>query len=100
MNKYNGEYNGSYNTSKYNQRVREAISDLIVGYSKDKQDYLKELLNIQTKLDNKDGTLTYTNYLAYSKEQENLQNKIKELEIKLDCLDLVREICLNIVDEM
>ena len=41
--------------SKYNQRVRESISDLIVGYSKDKQELLKELLAVQTKLDNKDG---------------------------------------------
>lgn len=84
--------------SKYNQRVRESISDLIVGYSKDKQELLKELLAVQTKLDNKDGKLTYTNYLTLSKKKETLQAKINEIEIRLDCLDMVRELCLNIAD--
>lgn len=84
--------------SKYNQRVRESISDLIVGYSKDKQELLKELLAVQTKLDNKDGKLTYTNYLTLSKKKETLQAKINELEIRLDCFDMVRELCLNIAD--
>lgn len=84
--------------SKYNQRVRESISDLIVGYSKDKQELLKELLAVQTKLDNKDGKLTYTNYLNLSKKKETLQAKINEIEIRLDCLDMVRELCLNIAD--
>ena len=84
--------------NKYNQRVRESISDLLVGYSKDKQELLKELLAVQTKLDNKDGKLTYTNYLTLSKKKETLQAKINEIEIRLDCLDMVRELCLNIAD--
>lgn len=84
--------------SKYNQRVRESISDLLVSYSKEKQERLRELWIVQTRLDNEDGKLTYTDYVDLTNKKETLQNKINELEIRLDCLDMVREICLNTAD--
>lgn len=84
--------------NKYNQRVRESISDLLVSYSKEKQERLRELWIVQTRLDNEDGKLTYTDYVDLTNKKETLQNKINELEIRLDCLDMVRELCLNIAD--
>lgn len=86
--------------NKYNTRVREIVSDMYVGYSKDKQEVLKTLRKVQTKLDNEDGKLTYNDYIKLSKQKTNLQDKIKELEIRIDCMDLVREICLNVCEEL
>ena len=86
---------GIIKVNKYNTRVREIVSDIYVGYSKDKQETLKTLRKVQTKLDNEDGKLTYNDYIKLS-----LQDKIKELEIRIDCMDLVREICLNTSDEL
>ena len=68
--------------NKYNQRVRESISDLLVSYSKEKQERLRELWIVQTRLDNEDGKLTYTDYVDLTNKKETLQNKINELEIR------------------
>ena len=91
---------GIIKVNKYNTRVREIVSDMYVGYSKDKQETLKTLRKVQTKLDNEDGKLTYNDYIKLSKQKTNLQDKIKELEIRIDCMDLVREICLNVCEEL
>ena len=84
---------------KYYDRVRERVSDLYVQYSKTRQDYSVRLILIEEKL-KETSIITYEQYMSLSAEKEHILERIKELTIRIDCMDIVREICLNTSDEL
>lgn len=86
--------------ANYNTRVRQAISERIVGCSKEKSILLKELESISARLANEEDKLTYKEYMKLKNSRECLCHKISELNIVIDTWDAAREICLNVADEM
>ena len=85
--------------SKYNNRVRQAISDLYVKYSKEKSKCMEELREVQTLLYNQDGKLLYNDYMALVAKENRINKKIEELDIRIDSMDIAREVCLNAAEE-
>lgn len=85
---------------KYNTRVRQAISDNYMEYSKTKAMAEKELENVNERLRLEAKTLPYRDYISLQKKSAMLANEIVELSIQIDIWDKAREICLNIADEM
>ena len=85
--------------SRYNNRVRQAISDLYVKYSKEKSKCMEELREVQTLLYNQDGKLLYNDYMALVAKENRINKKIEELNIRIDSMDIAREVCLNAEEE-
>jgi hypothetical protein len=85
--------------SRYNNRVRQAISDLYVKYSKEKSKYMEELRKVQTLLYNQDGNLLHNDYMALVEKEKRINKKIEELDIRIDSMDIAREVCLNAAEE-
>ena len=85
---------------KYNTRVRQAISDSYMEYSKTKAMTEKELENVNERLRCEAKTLPYRDYISLQKKSAMLAQEIVELSIQIDIWDKAREICLNIADEM
>lgn len=85
---------------KYNTRVRQAISDNYMEYSKTKAMAEKELENVNERLRLEAKTLSYRAYISLQKKSAMLANEIVKLSIQIDIWDKAREICLNIADEM
>ena len=85
---------------KYNTRVRQAISDNYMEYSKTKAMAEKERENVIERLRLETKTLPYRDYIALQEKADRLVKEIEELNIQIDIWDKAREICLNIADEM
>ena len=85
---------------KYNTRVRQAISDNYMEYSKTKAMTEKEREIVIERLRTEKRTLPYSDYVSLQEKAERLAKEIEELNIQIDIWDKAREICLNIADEM
>lgn len=87
---------------RYNQRVRQAISDKYVEYSKMYADTHQEMLEVEAELRAKNAkkNLSYEQYVDLEKYLNNLKEEIKVLRIQIDIWDAAREVCLNVSDEM
>ena len=85
---------------KYNTRVRQAISDNYMEYSKTKAMVEREREAVVEKLRTEKRTLPYSDYVSLQEKVERLTKEIEELNIQIDIWDKAREICLNIADEM
>lgn len=85
---------------KYNTRVRQAISDNYMEYSKTKIMAEKERENVIERLRLEAKTLSYRDYVSLQEKAERLAKEIEELNIQIGIWDKAREICLNIADEM
>jgi len=85
---------------KYNTRVRQAISDNYMEYSKTKAMTEKERENVIERLRLESKTLPYKDYISLQEKADRLAKEIEELNIQIDIWDKAREICLNIADEM
>lgn len=85
---------------KYNTRVRQAISDNYMEYSKTKAMAEKERETVIERLRLEAKTLPYRDYVSLQEKAERLAKEIEELNIQIDIWDKAREICLNIADEM
>ena len=86
-------------TNKYNTKIRQAISDKLVEYSKTKNEYTNRYTCVMERLANEKDTLAYSEYKQLEEEQELLIKLINEKNIELNVWDMAREICLNITDE-
>lgn len=86
---------------RYNKRVRQAISDKYVEYSKMYADTHKEFLKAESRLkgENAKKKLSYDEYVDLGKYIFNLREEMKVLKIQIDIWDAAREICLDIIDE-
>ena len=85
---------------RYNTRVRQAISDNYMEYSKTKVMVEKERETVIERLRLEAKTLPYRDYVSLQEKAERLAKEIEELNIQIDIWDKAREICLNIADEM
>ena len=85
---------------KYNTRVRQAISDNYMEYSKTKAMTEKERETVIERLRLEAKTLPYRDYVSLQEKAERLAKEIEELNTQIDIWDKAREICLNIADEM
>ena len=85
---------------KYNTRVRQAISDNYMEYSKTKAMAEREREAVIEKLRAERRTLSYNDYIPLQEKAERLAKEIEELNIQIDIWDKAREICLNIADEI
>ena len=85
--------------NKYNTRVRQAISDNYVEYSKTKSMLVRERVNVVERLKLEKKTLSYKDYISLKERADRLAKEIEELNIQIDIWDKAREICLNIADE-
>ena len=85
--------------NKYNTRVRQAISDNYVEYSKTKSMLVRERANVVERLKLEEKTLSYKDYISLQERADRLAKEIEELNIQIDIWDKAREICLNIADE-
>ena len=85
--------------NKYNTRVRQAISDNYVEYSKTKSMLVRERVNAVERLKLEEKTLSYKDYISLQERADRLAKEIEELNIQIDIWDKAREICLNIADE-
>lgn len=86
-------------TNKYNTRVRQAISDNYVEYSKTRAMTIRERENVIEKLRAETKTLSYNDYISLQEKADRLSKEIEELNIQIDIWDKAREICLNIAEE-
>lgn len=84
----------------YNTKVRQAISDEYVKYSKKESEVIKNIEQIALRLANEKDILTYSEYLKLKNEAESLQRKAEKLQIEIDIWDKARELCLNVADEL
>lgn len=87
---------------RYNERVRQAISDKYVEFSKRYSDTHKECSEAESRLkaENAKKNLSYEEYVDLEKYLNNLREEMKMLRIQIDIWDAAREVCLNISDEM
>lgn len=87
---------------RYNKRVRQAISDKYVEYSKMYADTHKEFLEAESRLkgENAKKNLSYEQYVDLEKYLNNLKEEMKVLRIQIDIWDAAREVCLSVSDEM
>lgn len=87
---------------RYNERVRQAISDQYVEYSKMYANTHKECLEVESKLNcqNSKKNLSYEEYVDLEKYLNNLREEMRVLKIQIDIWDAAREVCLNISDEI
>lgn len=86
---------------RYNKRVRQAISDKYVEYSKMYADTHKEFLEAESRLkgENAKKRLSYDEYVDLGKYIFKLREEMKVLKIQIDIWDAARAICLDIIDE-
>ena len=85
---------------KYNTRVRHAISDNYMKYSKTKAMAERERETVIERLRTGKRTLPYSDYVSLQEKAERLAKEIEELNIQIDIWDKAREICLSMADEM
>lgn len=71
---------------RYNKRVRQAISDKYVEYSKMYADAHKEFLEAESRLkgENAKKNLSYEQYVDLEKYLNNLKEEMKVLRIQID----------------
>ena len=86
--------------NRYNNMVRQAISDEFKRCSKDKHDGECRIFEITNKLLKKGHELSYTEAEMLIGELDWLERKVERLRIELDVWDRARELCLNMADEM
>ena len=60
---------------------------------------MEELRKVQTLLYNQDGTLLHNDYMALVEKEKRINKKIEELDIRIDSMDIAREVCLNAAEE-
>ena len=85
---------------KYNTRVRQAISDKYVEYSKTLSMLNKEISLISIRLNEEADTLSFKEYVGLENKRRTLLSQAEELRIQVDILDKAREICLEIADDV
>ena len=85
---------------KYNTRVRQAISDNYIEYSKTKAMAEREREAVIERLRTEKRTLPYSDYVSLQEKAERLAKEFEELNIQIDIWDKAREICLNIAYKM
>lgn len=87
---------------RYNERVRQAISDKYVECSKMYTDTHKKCSEVESRLkaENAKKNLSYEEYVDLEKYLNNLKEEMKVLRIQIDIWDAAREVCLNVSDEM
>lgn len=90
------------NERKYNERVRQVISDKYVEYSNMYSAAQKKCAEIESRLRDRTTkkTLSYEEYIDLERCLNRLLEEIKTLEIQIDIWDAAREICLDVSDEM
>ena len=83
--------------NKYNTRVRQAISDKYVKYSKDRAEVREKLDTTLLRL--QDKSIPYIEYEYLMDTKNWCEKRLEELNAYVDAFDQAREICLNIAEE-
>ena len=84
-------------TNKYNTRVRQAISDKYVKYSKYRAEVREKLDEVLLRLH--DDSILHSEYNSLMDSNHWCEKRLEELNAYVDAFDQAREICLNIAEE-
>lgn len=87
---------------KYNERVRQAISDKYIEYSKMYSAAQKKCADIESRLQNRTTkqTLSYEEYIDLERCLNRWQEETNTLKAQIDIWDAAREICLDVSNEL
>lgn len=85
---------------KYNERLRIEVSNKIVTYSKEKQDLITKRDMAEIKLKNSKHLLSYEDYTILAKQKYQMQKRIDVIDIRIETLEMVREMCFDVSDSI
>lgn len=84
--------------SKYNEVVRQKISDRLISASNERARFVRERDSIADAISLPD--VKHSDYVGGEIQIRALTERIKELEIEIRVWDAARDICLDTSDEL